>query len=570
MGKKRFIKLSVLILSFGVLVSTSGCKKTNHMTASDTQTNNVSYEEKNNPSTSVTENNPSVTHISEEDASTSEDDLSVLQNKLQFQPPEPDLELSTRALQIYLDECKICCWENGDQITLPQDAGFVSITPDRNFAFYEDAGERYIYDIKRDELNVLPISYFDEVTNEYLTYSNWTDDDIYQLHHYYFKSGNDIIVTKTSLTGEYGEITSADGNAKLIQKYNRIFICKNTTADPIEVGTFVGTLYLYYINNDASLAIWFYKTDGGETILSCYSNSGKDEKLEEVTLGDGLRGISVSDFSDAFFAFSADDLYVKQIGNDIQKSAMSGGSEILHVSSTDEAYMQYPIFGTYKSLDNCYFFTGDAILQVDSEGSFHKVELSPIAYEAYLFDNYVLYTTYDDEIYYVQLNGTISGEPVNIANNVYSSRYSPCSGTIYYLTKYDSKFDSGTLYSFRLGDSEPQKIASGVYYNFEIDADGTAVFYYTDVYEKSKDLPRYAPSIGDFKAWCDGKETLVSEDVCIDFQDLPTSFLQSGLLHRNSLTFFKYAGLNENGGFYVDLCYFDGSTTNVLLSGIKP
>lgn len=139
--------------------------------------------------------------------------------------------------------------------------------------------------------------------------------------------------------------------------------------------------------------------------------------------------------------------------------------------------------------------------------------------------------------------------------------------TIYYFKNYEEKEETGSLYRFRQGESEAEKISSnafiwgtwGIYLSsLELSDDGLTVYYLEQVSE----IPDTYSDSGNLMCATAGSDPVrIATDVLAYSLN---SGLRSGNIDPKSFLLEKYISVDGEENIAVNWIYFDGSETQTL------
>lgn len=318
----------------------------------------------------------------------------------------------------------------------------------------------------------------------------------------------------------------------------------------------VGDIRAIYLTEDGNIS----KLDKPE-IQSKYTSSLLN------SLPAAYMNISADDELMVITSDDADSLWIKQSDKDIVKASL-GALLSSSVVYTKDGYLSE---STGENISSIYVAvegnSGDSIYNITLDGEREQVLSGVSSYS--IKDGYIFYIDTDDALYYAKLDGNATTDEAKIASDVAYFEVSDNAQYIYYIRDFTGSYGvgTGTLYMYKVGTDEPEKVDSDVYKNYSgaatFSSDGNAIYYLTDA---SLIGDSYTAD-GTLMKWTygsDSPEKIASEVVEYSL----TSNLYSGELNANGFWFEKYDSLDSDGDIHVNLMYCKGTETEKIVSDI--
>ena len=159
----------------------------------------------------------------------------------------------------------------------------------------------------------------------------------------------------------------------------------------------------------------------------------------------------------------------------------------------------------------------------------------------------LIYKDTDSNLYYAAIKGTDISDGTKIASDVEYLKVAENGDYVYYMK--DCEDSEGSLYGYKIGDSEPKKVGSDIgcysssYYSYgyyQISSSGSTVYYIKDV-ESVKDT---YTDYGTLMKWnySSGESEKISSDVT---EVSLSSALSSSEINENGFMFLKYASVDS-------------------------
>ena len=345
-----------------------------------------------------------------------------------------------------------------------------------------------------------------------------------------------------------------------------VFTLASNSTNSNKVGSYTSSIELEAISDDAQLSVWV--TSENDNVQTIVLNDGEDrEILGEVDYKYNYTYVNTTDDQGLWIITNlySEYIWIKYPGQDTVKAKL--GSDCY----SSLVYGSTGLLSGMKAKDvDCVYVSTDAdtgcnVYSITTDGDRERI-LSKI-YSYRIIDDGIIYTDEDNSLYIAELDGTSIADESKIASDVDSFEVSENGKYVYYMRNCDDGV--GALYCYKVGSSEPVKVASevacssyGSMYT-TISADGASVFYFKDM-EKIADTYTYQ---GTLMLWNYSKEeaSKISSDV-VNYS--VSSGLSSGEVNPKGYLFMKYGSVTADGDILVNWMFSDGSDTTKMATDV--
>ena len=347
------------------------------------------------------------------------------------------------------------------------------------------------------------------------------------------------------------------------------------------IGEYKGKFWPTAISNDGNLSVWSDTTD--DKMMALFLNEGSEKTtLGNLKIEESGDEWNIGDYWYTYVNFSldqkcitvgqafSDTMWVKFEGEDVRTIKLGSNLGFTHVNV-------YTSNGTLnernaKDIDSIYILINTAprtshaynIYNINFAGDRERVVSK--ARSVYFAEDKILYTDENNTLFSATLNGAELIENKEIAQKTWAHLMSANRKYIYYLQNYDYR-TGGDLYVYKLGDSNPKKVTSGIGVDsFLGSVEGDTVYYLKDI----EDINNSYYQMGTLMKWeySTEEEKRISSDVVLSYHGFLKSGLKNGVIKETGFMFQKYVEFNENGSLLYDWFYYDGEKISKIAPGI--
>ena len=353
---------------------------------------------------------------------------------------------------------------------------------------------------------------------------------------------------------------------------DNIYSLKSDSNSPQKIGTYSDTVNLKTITDDGNIAVWTVSEGKNRTIV--LSENGDNSVLDEFESNyDGVYVrytkdqkllVVVNIFGEEIWLKEPNKEHVRvKLGNEI--------SSIVVYAPNGELQNQ-----TISSVKSIYVIVdGDTdynIYNISLDGEKERI-LSKVKKFA-IGNGYVFYTNSDQDLYSAKIKETKIEDETKIASDVGTFDLAGNGKYLYYFR--DCEDDYGSLYALKLGEKDPKKVSSDVYYDYtslygvytysynRYSTDGATVYYWKDA---ESILDTYT-DYGTLMKWnySTEKAEKVASDVIVSSV---SSYLTNYGINPKKIVFSKYNSKDKDGTIIVDVMSYNGSEVSKIISEAK-
>ena len=392
---------------------------------------------------------------------------------------------------------------------------------------------------------------------------------------FFYIDKNDIVhrilfsdFSSTQLGKDIG-FAIAENNTTALYATNdgKIHTLLNTEEEDNTIGTYSKQCYLEEISDNGEISTWVNNPEDSQTIVLNEGAStatigtidDEDNRINAIFSKDQQLIVIENTYSDS--------IYIKSTGKELIEAKL-GAFPANKKIFTNKGRLDNTLTKDIKSL---YISTesdiGSNIYNISLTGERERI-LSKV--DNYVIaNNTIIYTDTESNLYTAKINGNTTSDEIKITNNVSTFDVTSNGKYVYYIK--DCIDSIGTLYGYKIGEKEPQKISSDV--NFDntswdtpmgtsYSTDGTSIFFYKDVEEISDTFIFQ----GTLMKWSygDTESTKISSDV---LTNTLTSYLINRNINPSDFIFLKYRTLTDDH-LYADIIHCNGTTSKKIAPNI--
>lgn len=398
------------------------------------------------------------------------------------------------------------------------------------------------------------------VRNDGFFYSD-DNDDVYRILFSDFSSqklGNDAA------------FVVAENNTSVIYATDEggVYTMSNTEKEGNKISTYTNSIELEAISDNGEISVWVTEKNDIQTIML---NDGDDK----VTLGE-----VDYDYNYTYVTFTEDQglvvirnsysdcMWIKVPGQETIEAKL--GSEPADITIfTNEGYLSDMQSG---SVDSLYISTeadsGSNVYNISLSGDRERI-LSKVS-NYYIANGNIVYTDMENTLFSAKLDGNSIVNEMKVASDVDMFELTDNGQYVYYMK--DCEDETGSLYCYKIGESDPVKVATDVAcYNSNwsdwmyttYSTNGTTVFFFKDMEE----IPDTYTEQGTLMVWNYGEDgaNKISSDV-VNYS--VTSSLETGEVNAKNFMFMKYSSVDADENIYVNWMYHNGTEATKLATDV--
>ena len=445
---------------------------------------------------------------------------------------------------------------DGSVIVINDEVASATLTSDqKHIVVHLDDGTLYFTDKTQQEKTQIAdnASSFDGVRNDGFFYK---DDD----------SKAYRVTFSDAATVEMGEnIVWAVAKNTLSVLYSTdtgdIYTMPYTATEGNKVGTYSNSVYMEAISDDGQISVWTLKDDNQLTMVL-------NEGDERTTLGT-VDNSYYFNFTNVTFTsdqklvvvtnLSGNQVYIKKAGEDVVKVKLSNELS----SSTIYTNMGILSNQTSDKVDDLYVTvesdSGSNLYNITLDGEHERVLSKTGSY--YIANDQIVYIDTDSNLHCAKLSGSSVSDERKIASDVNLIQRSENGGYVYFMK--DIEDNSGSLYCYKVGESEAKKVAADVCRYFQFGADGGTVYYLKDIERVNGTYIDY----GVLYSWAYSKDESVKISSDVIEMSL-NSALVSGEIDDKGFTYRKYSSVDSDKNLYVDLYCYNGKESSKMATDV--
>lgn len=372
-----------------------------------------------------------------------------------------------------------------------------------------------------------------------------------KLHRFVFSSGSDRLIGSTASFA-----VAKNSLSVLYSMEGKFHILPEGADESVEAGSYSGTPRAVAMSDDGKCAVWTDWSNNAQNIC-LYDHGGR--KILETLVGTTAVTRAVFSENGKFLAVTNPDSENAYLwSNGTVSRAKLGGTPV-----SSELYTASGLLGEDggDEVNGLYIHVsgnaGGNIYYLDLLGDREKLTSKVKSFQ--LRGGIACFTASDGNMYYAKVSGANASERVRISADVQSFTLSRDGKYVYYLK--DVSAGAGNLYVYRIGDDEPEKIASdasGVYLPCE---DGGSVIYYRE--SESTNAPGTRIGVMYMYSFGKGSNKLASDAVI--------GKVTSGSgdrIEADGFTYLKYLSSDSSGRVYANCVYYDGKESTAVLKDI--
>lgn len=451
---------------------------------------------------------------------------------------------------------------NGTHIKINEEVAAATLTKDRlHIVVLLQDGMLYVTDTTLTEKhniadNAVSVA---SVHNDGFIYKD-EDENVYRV---LFADYSSLDLGKDSAV-----VTAYDNVTALIAMDDGdIYTLSNLSSEKTKIASFDGHVELEAISNNGQISVWVTEEDDVQTIMV---NDGEDKyTLGEVDYKYNYTYVTFTDDQSmvAITNSYSDCMWIKKAGEEPIKVKLGANPES-SVIYTENDYLGYENSAEVNSL---YVSTesdaGSNVYHISMSGERERV-LSKVS-DYNIANRNIIYVDVDKTLYYAQIEGASITSEVKLASDVDLFEVSNNGQYVYYMK--DCGSDAGSLYCYKIGEDEPQKIASeaacynGSYFQsmyVSISADGRTVYYFTDLEE----IDDTYTDQGTLMMWSYGEKS--SSRIASEVINYSVASGVTGGINPKSFVFLKYSSVDSDENIYGNWMYYNGTEATRMATDV--
>ena len=374
----------------------------------------------------------------------------------------PDVNKATIAFVVDESTSYVLC-DSGSTLKIPN-ASAASVSPDRKHLVYiTDDGDLYCVDFKNEKTDLSAATRVTDGVASIIIVKNagfcFKGDD-QSLNRVMF---SDLEVD--DIAASYERIAYTDNLDLFYSGKGKVYFLPNDADDAESIGSYKGKPEFLGVSRNGKFVCWLDHDGSADTVY--YFDGNDTEKIHEFSSASYSSTLYYSNFNQDYavvFSYKDSVAYVKTPNSDFTR--VNIGKTPYFGTFTDMGDIRIDtrkeIGGFYVKAGDY----GDySVYWLSPDGEKEKIVSGVLDFT--VADGNLYYITKDKDLYQTKAEGAKTAEGEKLAGDVFALTSSGESGYVFYVRDAEQLKDmstngTGTLYCFRAGDKEPTKIANDV------------------------------------------------------------------------------------------------------------
>lgn len=337
---------------------------------------------------------------------------------------------------------------------------------------------------------------------------------------------------------------------------NTFYVLPSGETTAIEAGNHTGNPKAVAISDDGHTALW---TDWSNNAQNIYLYAAGSRSTLETLVGttaatsavfsaDGSLMAVTNPDSEAIYLVSGGAVSCAKLGEKLVSEQLYTAFGVLEQDAGE-------VGGVYAHVRSN---TDGSVYYIDRTGDREKLLSKVKAFQ--LRSGNAAFIAGDGSLYTCSVSGANPSERVHVADEVYSFALARDGKHIYYLKEVNAGL--GILYVYRIGDGEPEKIASEVYTAYLPCEDSGSVLFYRE----PERIGAVDTVVGVMYLYSKDSGAVKLASDCVIGKI--SSGSESGRIVADSFLYLKYLSVGDDGRVYANCVYYNGKESAALIKDI--